>query len=136
MQQEFKRLLTETRQSIYAVAPSTSAVEELQKVGFSDAKTIARLLADPHEQAQLRGQVLLIDEAGMVSSKDMDELLGLAKKNGARIVFQRRHPAIEKRFRGRRASRIGTGIEAAASFVAPSPTATQCRVQGSRGDSP
>ena len=79
MQKEFKRLLTETRQSIYAVAPSTSAVEELQKVGFSDAKTIARLLADPHEQAQLRGQVLLIDEAGMVSSKDMDELIGLAK---------------------------------------------------------
>ena len=55
MQREFKRLLTETRQSIYAAAPSTSAVEELQKVGFSDAKTIARLLADPHEQAQLRG---------------------------------------------------------------------------------
>ena len=87
MQKEFKRLLTETRQSIYAVAPSTSAVEELQKVGFADAKTIARLLADPRKQAQLRGQVLLIDEAGMVSSKDMDELLGLAKKQGARIVF-------------------------------------------------
>ena len=89
MQKEFKRLLSETRQSIYAVAPSTSAVEELQnpEVGFSDAKTIARLLADPHEQAQLRGQVLLIDEAGMVSSKDMDELLGLAKKHGARIVL-------------------------------------------------
>jgi conjugative relaxase-like TrwC/TraI family protein len=87
MQKEFKRLLNETRQSIYAVAPSTSAVEELQKVGFSDAKTIARLLADPHEQAQLRGQVLLIDEAGMVSSKDMDELIGLAGKHGARIVY-------------------------------------------------
>ena len=87
MQREFKRLLTETRQSIYAVAPSTSAVDELQKVGFSDAKTIARLLADPHEQAQLHGQVLLVDEAGMVSSKDMDELLDLAKKNGARIVY-------------------------------------------------
>ena len=87
MQQEFKRLITETRQSIVAVAPSTSAVEELQKVGFSDAKTIAHLLADPHEQAQLRGQVLLIDEAGMVSSKDMDELIGLVKSHGARIVY-------------------------------------------------
>ena len=45
MQQEFKRLLTETRQSIYAVAPSTSAVEELQKVGFSgceDHRAVAR----------------------------------------------------------------------------------------------
>jgi ATP-dependent exoDNAse (exonuclease V) alpha subunit len=87
MQQEFKRLLTETRQSIYAVAPSTSAVEELQKVGFSNAKTIARLLADPLERFEVRGQVLLIDEAGMVSSKDMEQLLALAKKEGARIVF-------------------------------------------------
>ena len=44
--------------------------------------TVARLLADPKEQSQLAGQVLIVDEAGMVASKDMAELIGLAKEEG------------------------------------------------------
>ena len=36
--------------------------------------TIARLLADPAQQAQLSGGVLLVDEAGMVSSQGMFDL--------------------------------------------------------------
>ena len=34
-----------------------------------------------------RRQVLIVDEAGMVSTRDMTELIGLAKSSGARIVF-------------------------------------------------
>jgi ATP-dependent exoDNAse (exonuclease V) alpha subunit len=49
--------------------------------------TVARLLADPKEQAQLAGQVLIVDEAGMVASKDMAELIRLAKGKGARILY-------------------------------------------------
>ena len=85
--QELQRGLKEARRSIMAVAPTTGAVEELQKVGFGEAMTIARLLNDPAKQAELAGQVLVIDEAGMVSSKDMAELIGLAERQGARIVF-------------------------------------------------
>ena len=55
--------------------------------------TVARLLADPKQQAQLAGQVLIVDEAGMVSSKDMAELLGLAKVERRAHRFQRRHRA-------------------------------------------
>jgi len=85
--QEVQRGLTEARRSVVAVAPTASAVEELQKVGFKDAMTTARLLADPKEQARLAGQVLIVDEAGMVASKDMAELIRLAKDQGARILY-------------------------------------------------
>lgn len=84
---EVQRGLTEARRSVVAVAPTASAVEELKKVGFGDAMTVARLLADPKEQAQLAGQVLIIDEAGMVGSKDMAELLRLTQQHGARILY-------------------------------------------------
>jgi conjugative relaxase-like TrwC/TraI family protein len=85
--QELRRGLTESRQSVVAVAPTASAVEELQKVGFTQALTVARLLADPQQRHELTGQVLIVDEAGMVSSKDMAELIKLAKTKSARIVF-------------------------------------------------
>jgi conjugative relaxase-like TrwC/TraI family protein len=85
--QEVHRGLNEARRSVVAVAPTASAVEELQKVGFAQAMTVARLLADPKEQAQLAGQVLIVDEAGMVASKDMAELISLAKDRGARILY-------------------------------------------------
>lgn len=85
--QELHRGLTEVRRSVVAVAPTTGAVEELQKVGFSQAMTVARLLADPKQRHELVGQVLIVDEAGMVSSKDMAELIDLAKSKGARIVY-------------------------------------------------
>jgi conjugative relaxase-like TrwC/TraI family protein len=78
--------LKEARRSIVAVAPSTAAVEQLHKDGFPNAFTIAELKISPQKQAELRGQVLVIDEAGMVGSKDMDELLRLAKKHGARVL--------------------------------------------------
>jgi hypothetical protein len=85
--QELHRGLTEARRSVVAVAPTASAVEELQKVGFPQAMTIARLLTDPQQRHELLGQVLVVDEAGMVSSKDMAELLELAKTKNARIVY-------------------------------------------------
>jgi ATP-dependent exoDNAse (exonuclease V) alpha subunit len=84
---ELDRGLREARVSMTAVAPSAHAVQVLNKDGLPNAMTIARLLADPNQQAQLRGGVLLIDEAGMVSSKEMDALIKLAKGQDARIVY-------------------------------------------------
>lgn len=72
---------------VQAVAPTRSAVEELQKVGFQNAVTISRLLEDETAQARLRGNVLVVDEAGMVSGRQMEGLLSLAKREGARIIF-------------------------------------------------
>ena len=83
---ELQRGLNEARRSVVAVGPSTTSVEELRKEGFPQATTIAELRISPQKQAELRGQVLIIDEAGMVGSGDMSELLKLAKAHGARIL--------------------------------------------------
>ncbi len=85
--QELNRGLTETGREVLAVAPTMSAVEELQKVGFSEATTMQRLLQDQRVQAGVRGKVLIVDEAGMVSSRQMAELIQLAERQSARIVF-------------------------------------------------
>ena len=78
--QELNRGLTEARREALAVAPTMSAVEELQHVGFSNATTIQRLLQDQRVQAEARGKVLIVDEAGMISGGQMTELLQLARQ--------------------------------------------------------
>ena len=85
--QELRRGLNEGGREVLAVAPTMSAVEELQKVGFSTAITIQRLVQDQRAQADLRGKVLIVDEAGMVSGRQMAELLELVERQAARIVF-------------------------------------------------
>ena len=84
---ELRYGLIEARQNVSAIAPTAKAVQELQNVGFQNAVTIARLLNDPQLRHELAGQVLVVDEAGMVSSRDMAELIALAKSSGARIVY-------------------------------------------------
>ena len=85
--QELRRGLDEADRKILAVAPTMSAVEELQKVGFSDVLTVARLLQDQRTQSTIRGSVVILDEAGMVSGRQMHELLKLLEQQSARIVF-------------------------------------------------
>ncbi len=84
---ELHRGLQESRRDVMAVAPTASAVEELRKVGFSEATTIARLLADPKQQQATHQRVLIVDEAGMVASKNMAQLIALARTNEARLIF-------------------------------------------------
>jgi ATP-dependent exoDNAse (exonuclease V) alpha subunit len=84
---ELNRGLTEAGREVLAIAPTMSAVEELQKVGFSNATTIQRWLQDHRAQTEARGKVLIVDEAGMVSARQMAELLQCAERQSARIVF-------------------------------------------------
>jgi len=102
--QELRRGLLEARCEVLAIAPTMSAVEELQKVGFGDAMTVERLLQDRGTQQGLRQKVLILDEAGMVSGRRMSEFLRLAYEGGARVVFS----GDTRRFKAwRRAMRCG-----------------------------
>ena len=85
--QELQRGLREAGRQVLAVAPTMSAVEELQKVGFAGATTLQRLLQNQRAQAEMRSKVLIVDEAGMVSGWQMSQLLQLAEQQSARIVF-------------------------------------------------
>ena len=49
--------------------------------------TVERLLHDRTAQQALRQKVLILDEAGMVSGRQMSEFLRLAEAVGARVVF-------------------------------------------------
>jgi ATP-dependent exoDNAse (exonuclease V) alpha subunit len=77
----------ESGREVLAIAPTMSAVEELHKVGFRDAITIERLLEDQRIQAALRAKVLIVDEAGMVSGRQMREILRFTEEHSARLVF-------------------------------------------------
>ena len=85
--QEIHRGLAEAGRDVLAVAPTRSAVNELHQVGFSEAMTIQRLLVDPQAQATLHDRALIVDEAGMVSARQMTALLQLAERQAARVVF-------------------------------------------------
>jgi ATP-dependent exoDNAse (exonuclease V) alpha subunit len=84
---EIDRGLRDAGREVVAVAPTRSAVEELRKVGFNDAMTISRLLDNSSAQSSLHGKVLIVDEAGMVSGRQMEGLLKLAEREQARILF-------------------------------------------------
>lgn len=84
---EIDRGLGQAGRHVTAIAPTRSAVEELHKVGFREAMTVSRLLEDETAQAALCGRVLIVDEAGMLSGRQMEGLLRLAEREQARILF-------------------------------------------------
>jgi conjugative relaxase-like TrwC/TraI family protein len=84
---ELRRGLMEAGRDVLAVAPTMSAVEEVQKVGFADAITVERLLQDPRTRGDVDGKVIILDEAGMVSARQMGDLLRLAEDCSLRVVF-------------------------------------------------
>jgi hypothetical protein len=81
---EIKAGLDERGAKLVAVAPTAEAARGvLRGEGFATAETVKRLLVDPALQASLRGNVLWVDEAGMLGNRDMLDLLAVAKKCGA-----------------------------------------------------
>ena len=81
-------LESETGQRVFVFAPSSQASRGvLKKEGFKDAETLEMLLKNEKLQEQTKGQVLWVDEAGLVSSKDMRRLMDVAKRNGNRVIL-------------------------------------------------
>lgn len=73
---------------IIAVAPTAEASRGvLRQDGFDTAETVARLLQDKHMQDSIKGQVLWVDEAGLLSGKQMVDILELATKQKAQLVL-------------------------------------------------
>lgn len=84
---ELRRGIHEGGGTALAVAPTMSAVEELQKVGFGNAMTVDRLLQDQRAQTEAHGKILIVDEAGMLSGRQMSGILELAEQQRNRIVY-------------------------------------------------
>ena len=72
---------------VFAFAPSAAASREtLRESGFAGADTVAHLLLNKNLQKQTRGQVIWIDEAGLLGAREMWELMQVAG-GGTRIIL-------------------------------------------------
>ena len=83
---------------VFLFAPTAQAARDvLRSEGFTKADTISRLLIDAELQEQIKDQVIWIDEAGLLGTKAMLNLLSLTKKLKARIVLSgdpKQHAAV------------------------------------------
>ncbi len=85
---------------VLAFAPSAAASRGmLRAAGFRDADTVARLLVDEKLQRQAAGQLIWVDEAGLLGTKTMVEIFSLAHKLDARLLLsgdRRQHGSVER----------------------------------------
>jgi len=80
-----KGVLTENGHAVIAVAPYAAHVRALRELGV-EAKTLASFLK-AKEKPLDANTVLVIDEAGTVSTRQMEQALRLAEQGGARVVL-------------------------------------------------
>ncbi len=81
--------IEKTGKQVYTFAPSAEASHGVLagEAGFKNAETVERLLIDPEMQKRVKGQVLWVDEAGLLSVKDMKRLFDVAKEQNARVIL-------------------------------------------------
>ena len=100
LMKEVQKGITESGKAIYAFAPSSEASRGVQRSeGFKNADTVAKLIQDKNLQAELYGQVIWIDEAGMLSNRDMNKVFDIAKAQSARIILSgdtKQHGSVQR----------------------------------------
>ena len=80
--------IRENGRQVYAFAPSSEASRGvLRDEGFTEATTVQHLLLDERLQEKLRGQVIWIDEAGLLGAKTMRRVFELSRTLDARVVL-------------------------------------------------
>jgi conjugative relaxase-like TrwC/TraI family protein len=95
--QEIARALKGLKR-LSVAAPTGAAVEVLKNGGFSGAQTVQSLLMDKKLAEKLEDQLLIVDEAGMLSNKQMLSLLQLARDQHCRLLLvgdHRQHGSVE-----------------------------------------
>lgn len=70
---------------VIGIAPSARARNELESAGAEVNRTTASFLSREHDHNPQR--VVIMDEAGMVSAKDMDALLKKMEAEGGRLIL-------------------------------------------------
>ena len=100
MMQEAVEAIQEGGKRVFTFAPSADASRGvLRSEGFENADTVARLLIDERLHDKLKGQVIWIDEAGLLGTKTMSHVFDLAEKLDARVIFsgdRRQHGSVER----------------------------------------
>jgi conjugative relaxase-like TrwC/TraI family protein len=92
------RLIEATGAKVTVVAPTAEAARGvLRDEGFDNADTVASLLTDTIRRDELKGQVLWVDEAGLLGLTDMLALFELVTAQNARLILSgdtRQHSSV------------------------------------------
>jgi conjugative relaxase-like TrwC/TraI family protein len=92
MQEAAEAIEEATNRKIIPLAPGgRTAFEDLRADGFEHADTLAKFLCDRDMQKAAKGGIIWLEEAGLVGSKTMRQLLELSSALGARLVLQGDH---------------------------------------------
>lgn len=94
------KALRDAGHRVRTFAPTSDAAKNtLRKEGFKDAETVQRLLVDPSMARKVAGAILWIDEAGLLSAKQMAKLADLAQTHNCRLILSgdtSQHNAVER----------------------------------------
>jgi conjugative relaxase-like TrwC/TraI family protein len=88
-------------QKVFTFAPSAEASRGVLRTdaGFANAETVEALLQNTKLQEQVHGQVIWIDEAGLLSARALARVTALAEKENCRVVLSgdtAQHRAVER----------------------------------------
>jgi ATP-dependent exoDNAse (exonuclease V) alpha subunit len=85
---------------VFTFAVSTDASRGvLRETGFANADTVAQLLKDEKMQKDIRGQVIWVDEAGQLGTRQMAQIFDLSDKLDARVILsgdRYQHGSVER----------------------------------------
>ncbi len=83
---------------VFGCAPSAGAADVLRRELTAEADTLQQLLVNESRQRSVRGRVLVVDEAGLVSVREMRDLCRLAARNDNRLLLvgdTKQHTSVE-----------------------------------------
>ena len=90
--------IEQTGGRVFGCAPSAGAADVLRSELTPEADTLQQLLINESLQRATRGRTLLVDEAGLVSVREMRDLCRLAARNGNRLLLvgdTKQHASVE-----------------------------------------
>jgi hypothetical protein len=83
-----KQGIEATGKEVFAVAPTGRASRENLAGDFENPQTIQHLLLNKKMQNQLRGNVLIVDEAPLADGASLCELLKVCKEQDCKVILQ------------------------------------------------
>lgn len=101
MMKEAVAAIEQTGLRVFTFAPSAEAARGVlrREAGFGEAETVEMLLQNSTLQQKIRGQVVWIDEAGMLSARMLARIADLADRTGCRVILSgdsAQHRAVER----------------------------------------
>jgi hypothetical protein len=99
MKEAVQAMVALSGKEVLLFAPSSAATEVLKEQGFNASDTVQSLMTNTLVQDAARGKILLVDEAGFLSAKQMRWLVKFAGENECRLILcgdSRQHHAVER----------------------------------------